>query len=220
MRFLRQDQQTIPSPLLLYPFMHLRFSQDIESLLRRLSNEPLTLATILAETSERGFSLVIGLLVLPFLFPVPPGLTGIPGIGCVLLGVQMLLGRRSPWLPKKVANFRFPQAFARQLLKNVHRVMRLLEKITRPRLRRIASNPYIWRFNGLCITWLAILLIAPIPLTNPFPTVGILLLVVAMLESDGLLMCFAYGLTAVITFTCALVVYLLLQAPSLINHWL
>lgn len=200
--------------------MHLRFSQDIESLLRRLSIEPLTLASILAETSERGFSLVIGLLVLPFLFPVPPGLTGIPGAGCVLLGLQMAWGRRSPWLPKKVAHFQFPQAFARQLLQNVKRVTRLLEKVTRPRLRRIATNPYIWRFNGMCITWLAILLIAPIPFTNPFPTVGILLLVVAMLESDGLLMCVAYGLTIAITLACATIVYLLWQAPRLINHWL
>jgi hypothetical protein len=200
--------------------MHLRFSQDIESLLRRLSIEPLTLSSILAETSERGFSLVIGLLVLPFLFPVPPGLTGIPGAGCILLAMQMALGRRSPWLPKQVAHFKFPQAFARKLLKNVGRVTRVLEKITRPRLRHIASNPYIWRFNGLCITWLAILLILPIPFTNPFPTVGILLLVVAMLESDGFLMCVAYGLTAVITMACATVVYMLLQAPNLLNQLL
>lgn len=197
--------------------MHLRFSQDIEALLKRLSEEPLTLAAVLAETSERGFSLVIGLLVLPFLFPVPPGLTGVPGAGCVLLGMQMALGRRSPWLPKKVAQFRFPQAFAKQLLKNVRRVTKILEKLTRPRLTRVASNPYIWRFNGLCITWLAILLIAPIPLTNPFPTIGILLLVVAMLESDGLLMCLAYALTTLITIACGVIAYLLWQAPALIQ---
>lgn len=200
--------------------MHVRFSQDIESLLKRLSEEPLTIAAILSETSERGFSLVIGLLVLPFLFPVPPGLTGIPGTGCVLLGLQMALGRRSPWLPKKVAQFRFPEAFARQLLQNVKRVTQRLEKITRPRLRRIAADPYIWRLNGLCITWLAILLIAPIPLTNPFPTIGILLFVVAMLESDGLLMCIAYGVTALITVICGGVVYLVWHAPGFIGQWL
>ncbi|MBD1824720.1 exopolysaccharide biosynthesis protein [Cyanobacteria bacterium FACHB-DQ100] len=200
--------------------MHLRFSQDIESLLKRLSEEPLTIAAILAETSERGFCLVIALLVIPFLFPVPPGLTGVPGTGCILLGMQMALGKRSPWLPKKLAQFRFPTFFARELLKNIRRVTRILEKITRPRLRRIASNPHIWQFNGLCITWLAILLIAPIPFTNPFPTIGILLLVVAMLESDGLLMCVAYGLTALITAICAVIVYLLWKAPDLINQWL
>lgn len=200
--------------------MHLRFSQDIESLIKRLSEEPLTIAAILSETSERGFGLVIGLMVIPFLFPVPPGLTGIPGTACVLLGVQMALGRRTPWLPKKVARFRFPTSFAKQLFQNVRRVTRILEKITRPRMRRIAANPKIWQFNGMCITWLSILLIAPIPLTNPFPTIGILLLVVAMLESDGLLMCVAYGLTTVITGICATIVYLLWRSPEFIQQWL
>lgn len=200
--------------------MHLRFSQDIESLLKRLSEEPLTIAGILAETSERGFCLVIGLLVIPFLFPVPPGLTGIPGSACILLGIQMALGKRSPCLPRKVAQFRFPTSFAKQLLQNIRRVTRILEKITRPRLRRITSNPRIWQFNGICITWLAILLIAPIPLTNPFPTIGILLLVVAMIESDGLLMCVAYALTALITAICGAIVYLLWKAPGLIDQLL
>jgi hypothetical protein len=161
---------------------------------------------------------VIGLLVLPFLFPVPPGLTGIPGAGCILLGMQMALGRRSPWLPRKVARFQFPQAFAKQLLHNVRRVTRVFEKVTRPRLTRIASHPSIWQFNGLCITWLAILLIAPIPFTNPFPTIGILLLVVAMLESDGLLMCIAYALTLLITIACGIIAYLLWQVPDLIQN--
>ncbi|HCF27578.1 MAG TPA: exopolysaccharide biosynthesis protein, partial [Cyanobacteria bacterium UBA11049] len=77
--------------------MHLRFSQDIKSLLQRLAEQPLSLGDILAETSERGFSLVIALLVLPFLFPIPPGLTGVPGTACLILSVQMALGRRSPW---------------------------------------------------------------------------------------------------------------------------
>ncbi len=93
--------------------MQLRFSQDIESLLKQLSEEPLTIASILDETSERGFCLVIGLFVIPFLFPMPPGLTGIPGTGCIVLGMQMACGSRSPWLPKQVAQFQFPKAIAR-----------------------------------------------------------------------------------------------------------
>lgn len=76
--------------------MHLRFSQDLKSLLEKLTHQPLTLADILSTTSERGFSLVIGLLVLPFLFPMPPGFTTILGSACLLLSVQMALGRRSP----------------------------------------------------------------------------------------------------------------------------
>jgi hypothetical protein len=196
--------------------IHLRFSQDIKLLLQRLAQQPLTLGDILAETSERGFSLTIALLVLPFLFPMPPGLTGPFAGTCLLLSIQMVLGRRSPWLPKKISNYKFPRVFAQTLLQNLRRVTKILEKITRPRLVKIADNPLTWRLNGLCISWLAILLILPVPLTNPIPTVGILLLAVANIESDGLLMCVSYIFTALTTLLFAFIAYAVWIAPSLL----
>jgi hypothetical protein len=196
--------------------MHLRFSQDIKSLLERLAEQPLTLGAILAETSERGFSLVIALLVLPFLFPMPPGFTGPFGAACLLLSVQMLLGRRSPWLPKKIANYQFPRPFAQVILQNLRRITKVLEKIARPRWGKIANHPWIWRLNGLSISWLTILLMSPIPFTNPFPTVGILLLTVATIESDGLLMCIGYVITALITILFGFITYGLWLAPGLL----
>jgi hypothetical protein len=196
--------------------MHLRFSQDIKLLLQRLAEQPLSLGDILAGTSERGSSLVIALLVLPFLFPMPPGFTGPFGGACLILSLQMVLGRRSPWLPKKIANYQFPRRFAHILLQNLRSVTRVLEKIARPRLATIAQHPWAWRLNGLCISWLAILLISPIPLTNPIPTVGILLLAVATIESDGLLMCISYILTILITLLFGFLGYALWLAPSLL----
>lgn len=198
--------------------MHLRFAQDIKLLLERLANQPLTLADIMAETSERGFSLIIGLLVLPFLFPMPPGLTGPLGSACLLLAIQMALGKRSPWLPKKVASFKFPHWFVLKLLRNLKKVTRVLEKITRPRLVKLAQSPQVWRLNGVCIAWLTVLLISPIPFTNPIPTVGILLFVVATLEADGLLMCVSYGVTVLITLFFGFICYALWQAPSLLPN--
>jgi len=198
--------------------MHLRFSQDIKLLLERLAHQPLTLADVMAETSERGFSLVIGLLVLPFLFPMPPGLTGPLGSACLLLAVQMALGRRSPWLPKQIASFKFPNWFVLRLLQNLKRVTRILEKIARPRLVKLAQSRRIWRLNGICIAWLTVLLISPIPFTNPIPTVGILLLAVATLEADGLLMCISYVVTILITLFFGFIFYALWQAPSLLPN--
>ena len=198
--------------------MHSRFSQDIKSLLERLANQPLTLADIIAETSERGFSLVIAIMVLPFLFPMPPGLTGVLGSVCFLLAMQMALGRRSPWLPKKLAGFQFPDWFVRQLLQNLKRVTGVVEKIARRRLIKLAESPQVWRLNGVCISWLTLLLISPVPFTNPIPTVGILLFVVATLEADGLLMCISYVVTALITLGFGLVGYALWQAPSLLPN--
>ncbi len=198
--------------------MHLRFSQDIKVLLKRLAEKSLSLGDILAETSERGFCLVIALLVLPFLFPMPPGLTGPFGGACLLLSVQMIFGRRTPWLPQKIAKYRFPRSFALALLKNLRQVTRLVEKIARPRWFRIAENPYIWRLNGFCISWLTLLLISPVPLTNPIPTIGILILTVATIESDGLLMCIGYLFTALTTLFFGFIAYAIWVAPSLLPN--
>jgi hypothetical protein len=197
--------------------MHLRFSQDIKSLLQRLTEKPLTLGDILTETSERGFSLVIALLVLPFLFPMPPGLTGPFGAACLLLSLQMLLGKRSPWLPRKIATYKFPRAFAHIILNNLRRITKIVEKISRPRLVIIASHPIIWKFNGLCISWLTLLLMSPVPFTNPLPTVGILLFAVANIESDGLLICICYLITILITIVFGLIGYAVWLAPSLLS---
>lgn len=196
--------------------MELRFSQEIKSLLQRLADQPLTLGDILEQTSERGFSLVIALLVLPFLFPMPPGLTGPFGAACLLLSVQMICGRRSPWLPKKIASYQFPRPFAELILQNLGQVTRILEKITRPRLTKIASHPLTWRFNGFCISWLTVLLISPIPFTNPIPTLGILVFAVASLESDGLLICIGYIVTLLITVLFATIGYVVWLAPRLL----
>jgi hypothetical protein len=199
--------------------MHLKFSQDIESLLKRLAKQPLTLGQILAETSERGFSLSVGLLALPFLFPMPPGLSSILGSGCFLLALQMAMGKRSPWLPKKVAKFKFPRRFSQQLLHNLKRLTRRLERLVRPRWGKIAENSYVWRSNGFCIAWLAILLMLPIPFTNPLPAAAILVLAVATLEGDGLLICLGYGLTVVVSLFFAFIGYALWQAPDLLPNF-
>jgi hypothetical protein len=204
--------------------MHLKFSQELKPLIERSATQSVTLAELLAETSEQSFGLVMALLALPFLLPMPPGVSVVSGSGCILLGLQMMAGWKAPWLPKRVANLKLSPAFMGQLLKVVQSITKLLEKFVRPRMPWLVNNSSIWRINGLCICWLAVLLMLPIPLTNPIPTVGILLFVFAMLEADGLLMCISYGMTLVITAAVFGVgyfgaEYLLKQLPELLQQF-
>lgn len=199
--------------------MHLRFSQELKPLIERLSQQSITLGELLAETPDQNFSLVMALLTLPFLLPMPPGVSSVSGGGCIMLGLQMMAGRRSPWLPQKVAQLRFPQALMLKLLTTVQWLTKLLEKFVRPRLPWLVENPSVWRLNGLCICWLAFLLILPIPLTNPIPTVGILLFVFAMLEADGILMCVSYGMTIAITAAVFGIGYLLWRSPEFFHQF-
>lgn len=196
-----------------------RFSQEIKALLERLTHQPLTLAHVLDETAERGFSLVIGLLVLPFLFPMPPGVTTILGSACLLLSLQMTVGRKVPWLPRQVAQFQFPTVLARQVLGNLRRVTCLSERFVRPRLARLANSPLVWHINGACITWLTLLLMSPVPMTNPLPTIGILILVVATVETDGVMMVLGYAVTGLVTAVFGLLGYGLWRSPELLLRW-
>lgn len=194
--------------------MHLKFSQDLEGLLKRLADRPLTISAILSETSERGFSLAIGLLTLPFLLPMPPGMGTILGAVCFLLALQMAMGKHQPWLPRSIAQFQFPKEVAIGLLKNLKGLTQKLESLTRPRLLKLAQNRYVWRLNGLWIAWLAFLLALPIPMTNPLPTIAILLLAIATLEADGLLMCVAYIWGIAVTLFFGMLIYSILQMPT------
>ena len=196
--------------------MSLKFSQDIKLLLAKLAIEPITLAEIFQANSDRGVSLIISLLVLPFLFPMLPGLSGIIGIACFCLAIQMALGRKKPWLPKRIARFKFPRSLSQHLLKNIQHITIWLEKIVRPRWQQIAEHHYTKRINGFCIAWLSILLMSPIPFTNPPPAIAIFLLTVATLEADGLLMWIGYLLTIVNTVFFAFIVYAFWQAPQLL----
>jgi hypothetical protein len=198
--------------------MSLKFSQEIKFLLEKLAIHPVAIAEILQATAETGFSLIIGLLVLPFLFPMPPGVSTILGSTCLLLSIQMALGRKVPWLPRKIARFKFPRSFSRQLLSNVAWILARLEKIVRPRWKKYANNAYTWRVNGICIAWLSVLLMLPIPFTNPVPAIAILLLAVATSEADGLLMFVGYIFTAINTVFFGFIGYALWQAPHLLPN--
>ena len=194
------------------------FSQDIKLLLVKLATRPVKIGEVLEETVERGFSLIIGLLVLPFLFPMPPGLSGVLGVGCLVLGIQMALGRRYPWLPKSITRLEFPRSLSQKLLKHIRRFTVWLEKIVRSRWQQVANNSYTGRINGGCIAWLSILLMLPIPLTNPLPAIAILLLAIASVEADGLLMCIGYFLTILNTVFFGFMGYALWQASDLLPN--
>lgn len=196
-----------------------KFSQDIKLLLVKLAINPLTIAEIFQITGERGISLIISLLVLPFLFPMPPGLSGVMGIACFCLAIPMALGRKKPWLPKFVAQFKFSRNLSRNLLKNLRRTTARLEKITRPRWQKIAEHRYIEQINGFCIAWLSILLMSPIPFTNPFPTIAILLLTIATIETDGLVLLIGYFFTLANTILFAFIGYALWQAPQILPEF-
>lgn len=195
-----------------------KLSQDLVLLLEDIEKQPLSLQNILERTAERGVLMLIILLVAPCLFPLPPGSTTVLGAACLLLSGQMALGRHQLWLPQLVGRWIFPTQVTQGLLANSHRLARLIDRFSHARWTRLARSRRVWRINGLCISWLTILLALPVPLTNFSLAAGILTIAIATIEADGVIMCYGYGLLGLNTALFGGLGYLVWWAPELLQR--
>lgn len=164
-------------------------------------DDVLQLGALLAGMGRRSFGMLLLIAILPAFIPIPIG-GAISGPLVVLIGAQLLIGRRRPWLPKFLAT-RGPH---RHVLARFERKaspwLARLEKLVRPRMHKVLGHRAAAMFTGLLLFLLGILLLLPIPLTNYLFGGLLLLYAFALLERDGALMLVAWGLgiVAVVVF--------------------
>ena len=163
--------------------------------------ELLPLKVLLAGLGRRAYGMLLFVATLPAFIPIPIG-GAISGPLVVLIGVQLLWGRRRPWLPRFLAS-RGPHRHAlARFYRLVSPWLARLERLVRPRLPVLLHYRAARVFTGLLLVLLGLLLALPIPLTNYLFGAILLLFALAMLERDGALMLVAWvgGLAAVSVF--------------------
>jgi hypothetical protein len=164
-------------------------------------DEVLRLRDLLSGLGRRAFGMLLFIATLPAFIPIPIG-GAVSGPLAVLIGVQLLLGLRRPWLPGFLAD-RGPH---RHALARFDRIvspwLARLEKLVRPRLPRLLAHRAAAMLTGLLVVLLGLLLSLPIPLTNYLFGGLLLLYALALLERDGALMLVAWiaGVVAVAVF--------------------
>jgi hypothetical protein len=161
----------------------------------------LSLEVLVGGLGRRAFGMLLFVATLPAFIPVPVG-GEVSGPLAILIGLQLLAGRRRPWLPRFMAR-RGPRR--RTLVRFDDRIspwLARLERLIRPRLQVVLHQPLATVYTGLLLVLLGFLLSLPIPLTNYLFGALMLLFALAMLERDGLLMLVAWagGTVAVAVF--------------------
>ncbi len=162
----------------------------------------LRLRDLLTGLGERVFGMMLFVATLPAFIPVPGVGGAIGGPLVVLVGAQLLLGLREPWLPRMIAE-RGPHRRALQRFEHVLEPWFLrLERLSRPRLPGILDHRVATMFTGLLLVLLGILLALPIPFTNYVFGLLLLAFALALLERDGMLMVVAWiaGVAAIAVF--------------------
>ena len=134
--------------------------------------------------------------------PIPlPGFSTPFGLVVLLIGAQQALGR-PPWLPEKVLQHELPARFIARLLGAASRIVRWLELLLHPRLKFLCEQWIYQRIAStlVMLSGLLLLLPLPIPLSNTFPAITVVLLAAGAMERDGL---FLLGGCAAFTVTLA-----------------
>jgi len=167
------------------------FSEELGCLARLFAKRPATLEGIIAGTQGRGYDLLLVLICLPFLTPVPlMGLSTPFGLVVSLIGARLALGRQ-PWLPNRLLQRELPHGFIAKVFAGAIRIVRTLEILLRPRLSFLHEQLVFRRLSGglIMVSGLLLLLPLPIPLTNSFPALTVVLLAAGAMERDGLFFC-------------------------------
>lgn len=165
-------------------------------------DDHLRLGDLVSGLSQSVFGVLLFIAVLPAFLPIPGAAGLISGPLVMLVGAQLLVGMRKPWLPKFVARRGPLRSTMCRFRDRLSPWLRRLERLVRPRMPWVLDHPVASAFSGLLLILLGLLLALPIPFTNYLFGVLLLLFVFALLERDGALMLVAWigGTISIVVF--------------------
>jgi hypothetical protein len=154
------------------------------------SDQPKTIKNLVDVFAEKSFAIII--LVLMFLpaLPIPTGgVTHIFELIVMLLAIELMLGRRSVWLPKKWLNLKLGKKLEKKTIPIIIRRIRWFEKYSRPRYGWLINHRQILRLVGLIFFVLAVAAFVAPPFAglDTLPSLGAVIIALALILDDALL---------------------------------
>lgn len=171
-----------------------RFSDTLRRIEARAREGSVTLGELLLLCGPRGHGFLAVFLILPFLQPIPlPGLSSAIGVLLAIIGVFVAL-RRPPWVPVRISSMVMESDAVLRICQKLEKLLGALEHVVKPRVRWLFPQRWFRVTNGLVWMIHAVVfsLPLPIPFTNTFPAVVILLMALGILEEDFLLILLGY----------------------------
>jgi hypothetical protein len=165
--------------------------EPVSELLRRWldGSSEKTLGGIIELFGEKSFALLFVLLLgLPAL-PLPTGgATHVFEIVAVLLALQLIAGRREIWLPQRWRRIELAGRNQQRFIAGLLKMIRRLERISRPRLRFLFDHRLSNVVFGLLVIGgsLAAFVAPPFTGLDTLPALGVVLLSLAVLLEDAL----------------------------------
>jgi hypothetical protein len=161
------------------------FSHKLEAWLK--SKKPKTLTSLDEVFGEKSFAITILLLMFIPSLPLPTGgITHIFEIITVLLALEVLLGLKTIWLPKRWKQMKLAGVIERRAIPMILRRIRWFEKHSSQKFNRIFQLSLFTRLNALVIIVFtaASFLAPPFSGLDTLPALGVVLLCLSVILED------------------------------------
>jgi hypothetical protein len=164
----------------------IRTTEMIRQMLDSIASDRITLGELVDRFNRRGFGFVLLSLSLPAFIPIP-GVAGVTGPLIAILGVQMIIGLRHPWVPAFARRKTLAKSSIESFTRRMGRPLKVMERFCQPRLPWLFDNAGN-RATGVMVVLYGLLLSLPIPFTNYLFGLILLAMAIALIERDGMLL--------------------------------
>jgi len=170
----------------------MKFSKQLIKWLN--SQTPKTLSSLGDAFREKSFAVAFLLLMALAALPLPTGgVTHVFEVITILLGFELVIGRRSIWLPRRWRKMQIGKTIQTKALPKFISFIRFFERFSRPRFGKLLAHQYFSRLAGVLIILFTIsaLLAPPLSGLDTLPAMGVILISLSILLEDVVIFVFA-----------------------------
>jgi hypothetical protein len=164
------------------------FSQELASWLK--SSQPKTIASLSKVFGEKSFAIAFLLLLSIPALPIPTGgVTHIFELIAMLLALELIVGRKTIWLPTRWQSIELGESIKEKALPFFIGKIAWLERYSRPRLANFQSNRAIRSLHGVLLLILSVAAFLAPPFTglDTLPALGGVLIALSIILEDVVL---------------------------------
>jgi hypothetical protein len=165
------------------------FSDDLDAWLT--SDSPKTLEDLGAAFAEKSFAVTILLLMFIPALPLPTGgITHVFEVITIVIALQMVVGRRTLWLPRRWKQRQLGKTITGKAIPFVLRRVRWFEKHSRPRFAGLFTQRWFLRVIGLVIIAFTIgaAIAPPFSGLDTLPALGVVTISLAIILEDAVVL--------------------------------
>ena len=181
------------------------FSDQLEAWLN--SSKPKTVISLNEVFAEKSFAITFLILMALPALPIPTGgITHVFEIIVMLLSLELIVGRRTIWLPKRWSKLEVPGPIRKKLLPLLMRRVRWFERFSRSRFGGFINHPLFLRLIGVIVLGMTAgaFIAPPFSGLDTLPAMGVFVMSLGLILDDALILLMGFvvgsiGITLTIT---------------------